>query len=127
VDNTQPLPLHYGSKIMAEGYRIRKRTFDQSPNRIDDEDEHFQQSELQDLRLHDDVSSESVASNSPMQDKSILSVLEQELAMQMAKLKVNDVAKLPEKIQQTQERIKDYREVDSEEDVEKEMQRLAEL
>ncbi|UJR12231.1 hypothetical protein I4U23_016408 [Adineta vaga] len=110
---------------MEEAYHMRNRaeqTFDQSPYRTDDEDVHSQQSELQDLPIHDDVTLKSIASNSPIQDKSIISVLEHELVTQMAKLKVDGMDKLSEKTQQTQERIEHSRIVDREE-----MQMLTQL
>ena len=110
---------------MAEAYRMQNRaeqTFDQSPNRTDDKDIHSQQSELQNLPIHDNVTVKSIAPNSPTQDKSIISVLELELVTEMAKLKVDGMDKLSEKTQQTQERIEHSRIVDREE-----MQMLTQL
>ncbi|UJR12745.1 hypothetical protein I4U23_016919 [Adineta vaga] len=100
---------------MAEGYRMRsiaKQTLNQSLNKIDDEDDHLLQPKRPDRHSRDDVKLEPTAADSLLQDKSIIFELEQELINEMAKLKVDDVDKLPEKIEQTRERIKDYQEVD---------------
>ncbi|CAF3647715.1 unnamed protein product [Rotaria socialis] len=86
--------------MFAEGNRMsyrEKQTFHQSPTRTDDEDE------------------------------STISELEQELINGMKKLEIPNVDKLPEKIQQTQQRIKDYPENDREKHAEKEIQVLRQL
>ncbi|CAF1080069.1 unnamed protein product, partial [Didymodactylos carnosus] len=130
TDNTQPLLLQHGSKIIAERNCIwyrEKETSDQSPTRTDDEDKHFQQSEFQDIHSHDDLTLESAASYSQIQDKSNISELEQDLVNGLNKLKILDVNVLSEKIQRTEERIEDCRENDRKEETEKETQILSQL
>jgi uncharacterized membrane protein len=130
TDNTQPSLLQHDSKMIAEENRMLYReeeTFDQSPNNTDDEDEHFQQSAFEDIESRDGVTQESTASHSQIQGESTISKLEQEFINGMAKLKVDDVNKLPEKIQRTEELMKEYREYDREEDADKEMELLTQF
>jgi hypothetical protein len=119
TDNSQLLLLQHDSKIIAEGHRMCNReeqTFGQSSNRIDEEDKHFQQSRFLDIHSRDGFTLEST-----------ISELEQELINGMAKLEIQNVNNLSEKIQQTEKRIKDCREVDSKEDAEKEIENLTQL
>ncbi|CAF1615293.1 unnamed protein product [Rotaria magnacalcarata] len=111
--------------MIGEGNHMcyrEKQAFHQSPARTDDEDKH-----IQDVISRDGYTLESTGSYTQIQDESTISELEQELINGMKKLEILDVDKLPEKIQQTEQRIKDYPEDDREKHAEKEIQVLRQL
>lgn len=88
-----------------------KQTFRQSTNTKDEEDK-----DSKDIHNQDGDKQEST-----------ISELEQELINGMKKLEIPDANKLPEKIQQTKQRIKDYPEDEREKHAEKEIQILRQL
>jgi transcriptional regulator of met regulon len=104
-----------------------EKTFDQSPNGTDDEDAHIQPSESQDIHNRNGITPESTASSSQSQDENPTYELEEDLNNGLATLKIDDVKKLAEEIQQTKERIKYYREDGKKEEAEKEIPILMRL
>ena len=100
-----------------------EETLNQSPNRANDANNYFQLPELEDIPNIDGLALESTTFNSQIQDEFTVSELEQKLVNELTKLKIDDMEKLSEKIQQTKERIKSYQEDDKQE-ADKEMQIL---
>jgi 2,3-bisphosphoglycerate-independent phosphoglycerate mutase len=86
----------------------KERTFDRLPNSADHEGKHFQQFRFRDIHSRECVTLGSMASCSQIQEVSTMSELEKELINGLSKLQIQDVEILPEKIQGTEERIKDH-------------------
>ena len=129
TDNTQPLLLQHDSKITTKENHMDNReeeTSNQSLNTTDDENKCFELLEFEDIPNLDRVALESAVFNCQIQDEFTVSGLEQKLINGMAKLKVDDMDQLSEKIQQTKERIKGSQEED-EEETDKEIQLLTQL
>jgi len=89
-----------------------ERTFDRLPNSTDHEGKHFQQFKFQGIHSRECVTLGSIASCSKIQEVSIISELEQKLINGLANLQIQDVNILPEKIQGTEQRIKDHGELE---------------